>query len=70
MGQKKLKRFAEIATFPNVLQYPEDIAGKWSGFFGNDHPIVLELACGKSLFLKPLINTCWRKYVRLPRLQN
>ena len=47
MGQKKLKRFAEIATFPNVLQYPEDIAGKWSGFFGNDHPIVLELACGK-----------------------
>jgi tRNA (guanine-N7-)-methyltransferase len=30
-----------------VLQYPEDIAGKWSGFFGNDHPIVLELACGK-----------------------
>jgi len=47
MGQKKLKRFAELGTFPNVLQYPEDIAGKWSGFFGNDHPIVLELACGK-----------------------
>jgi|LauGreDrversion4_2_1035121.scaffolds.fasta_scaffold356256_2 tRNA (guanine-N7-)-methyltransferase len=47
MGQKKLKRFAEIATFPNVLQYPKDMAGKWHEHFGNDHPITLELACGK-----------------------
>ena len=47
MGQKKLIRFAEIATFPNVLQYPKDMAGQWGRFFGNDHPIVLELACGK-----------------------
>lgn len=47
MGQKKLKRFAEIATFPNVLQYPVDMAGHWGDFFGNDHPVVLELACGK-----------------------
>ena len=47
MGQKKLKRFAELANFPNVLQYPADMAGKWERFFGNDNPIVLELACGK-----------------------
>lgn len=47
MGQKKLKRFAELATFPNVLQYPSDMAGNWKGFFGNDNPLVLELACGK-----------------------
>lgn len=47
MAQKKLKRFAEIATFPNVLQYPENMAGNWSQFFGNDHPLTLELACGK-----------------------
>ena len=47
MGQKKLVRFAELETFPNVLQYPKDIAGKWNEFFKNDHPIVLELACGK-----------------------
>lgn len=47
MGQKKLLRFAEIATFPNVLQYPKDMAGKWAEFFGNNHPITLELACGK-----------------------
>lgn len=47
MGQKKLKRFAEIATFKNVLEYPTDIAGKWSEHFANNNPIVLELACGK-----------------------
>jgi tRNA (guanine-N7-)-methyltransferase len=47
MGQKKLKRFAELAAFPNVLQYPADMAGNWNRFFGNDHPLVLELACGK-----------------------
>jgi tRNA (guanine-N7-)-methyltransferase len=47
MGQKKLKRFAEIATFKNVLQYPGGMKGNWSGHFKNDHPISLELACGK-----------------------
>jgi tRNA (guanine-N7-)-methyltransferase len=47
MGQKKLKRFAELLEFPNVLQYPEGTAGKWHERFGNKNPITLELACGK-----------------------
>ncbi|MDB5193374.1 MAG: trmB [Segetibacter sp.] len=47
MGQKKLQRFAEIKTFPNVLEYPENMLGKWNEFFKNTNPIVLELACGK-----------------------
>lgn len=47
MGQKKLKRFGEIKTFSNVLEYPEDIAGNWDKHFKNSHPIILELACGK-----------------------
>jgi tRNA (guanine-N7-)-methyltransferase len=47
MGQKKLVRFAELETFSNVLQYPQNIIGKWNEFFNNDWPIVLELACGK-----------------------
>jgi tRNA (guanine-N7-)-methyltransferase len=47
MAQKKLIRFAEIKEFPNVLEYPQDIKGKWSSFFKNSNPIVLELACGK-----------------------
>jgi len=47
MGQKKLIRFEAIKSFPNVLQYPEGMAGQWSAFFKNDHPLTLELACGK-----------------------
>ncbi len=47
LGQKKLIRFAEVKTFDNVLQYPEEIAGNWSTHFKNDHPVTLELACGK-----------------------
>jgi tRNA (guanine-N7-)-methyltransferase len=47
MGQKKLIRFEAIKGFPNVLQYPEGMAGKWGEFFKNSHPLTLELACGK-----------------------
>ena len=47
MGQKKLIRFEELKTFPNVLQYPENMQGKWHDFFQNKNPITLELACGK-----------------------
>jgi tRNA (guanine-N7-)-methyltransferase len=54
MAQKKLKRFAEIETFPNVLQYPENMKGKWTEFFKNGHPIVLELACGKGEYANGL----------------
>ncbi len=50
MGKDKLMKFAEIATFANVLQLEEGkvMKGQWaSKHFGNDRPIVLELACGK-----------------------
>ena len=47
MAQKKLQRFADIKTFKNVLEYPENMQGKWSSFFENENPIVLELACGR-----------------------
>ena len=47
MAQKKLQRFADIKTFSNVLEYPVNMQGKWSSFFKNDNPVVLELACGR-----------------------
>ena len=47
MGQKKLLRFEELKSFPNVLQYPAGIKNKWKDFFKNDNAITLELACGK-----------------------
>ncbi|ANW97354.1 tRNA (guanine-N7)-methyltransferase [Wenyingzhuangia fucanilytica] len=55
MGSKnKLKRFNENETFENVIQPTREevtsgfkYQGKWSEFFGNNNPIVLELGCGK-----------------------
>ena len=58
MGKNKLKKFAEMETFPNVFQcgaremLPSNqvhpMAGHWhSDYFHNDHPIVLELGCGR-----------------------
>ncbi|HEY5406809.1 MAG TPA: tRNA (guanosine(46)-N7)-methyltransferase TrmB [Ginsengibacter sp.] len=47
MAQKKLKRFGEIKTFTNVLEYPENMAGEWNTYFKNQFPLTLELACGK-----------------------
>lgn len=47
MAQKKLLRFAQLKTFSNTLEYPEDMAGKWHTFFKNNAPIILELACGR-----------------------
>jgi len=55
MGKDKLKRFAENAEMENVLEPSiedvlkddSDFKGKWHKHFGNNNPIVLELACGK-----------------------
>jgi len=50
VGKDKLRRFAEISTFSNVVQLDAGklYKGNWaSAFFKNDNPVVLELACGK-----------------------
>ncbi len=52
MGKDKLKRFAAIKTFDNVLEpvMGETFAqkGNWrTSVFGNNNPIILELGCGK-----------------------
>lgn len=56
MGKNKLAKFAEMKTFPHVFE-PEladalndnfPMKGHWNPhFFKNDHPIVLELGCGR-----------------------
>jgi len=55
-SKNKLKRFKENEKFDNVIQPSREeltdnlfeLKGKWSeNFFKNDHPIVLELGCGK-----------------------
>lgn len=56
MGKNKLEKFAQMAHYPHVFQYPWarlnqepfPLKGCWrSHFFRNDKPIVLELGCGK-----------------------
>ena len=57
MGSKnKLKRFEENKTFANVIQPSREevltdafaYKGRWNElYFKNNHPIVLELGCGK-----------------------
>jgi tRNA (guanine-N7-)-methyltransferase len=50
MGKDKLRKFAEIDTFKNVHQLEDgkEYKGAWAmKHFGNENPIVLELACGK-----------------------
>ncbi|MCS7035988.1 MAG: tRNA (guanosine(46)-N7)-methyltransferase TrmB [Saprospiraceae bacterium] len=59
--KNKLQKFAEVLSFPNVYEcydvqhpalvgvgmQPVDLKGRWrEAHFHNDHPIVLELACG------------------------
>ena len=56
MSKGKLAKFADMATYDNVFQYPYGalehdgfpLRGRWhEEFFHNENPIVLELGCGK-----------------------
>lgn len=56
MAKNKLRKFAEMKAWDNVFEPTLDLEirdnfplrGKWrSDYFHNDHPIVLELGCGK-----------------------
>ncbi|MFP4041126.1 MAG: tRNA (guanosine(46)-N7)-methyltransferase TrmB [Bacteroidales bacterium] len=56
MTKRKLERFAEMKTFPNVtepkfhevFQTDYKLKGQWkTEFFKNKNPIILELGCGK-----------------------
>ena len=56
MGKGKLAKFADMADYPHVFEYPYSVVdnvpfemkGYWNrDFFKNDNPIVLELGCGR-----------------------
>lgn len=55
MAKNKLKKFAEINSFSNVIQPPDyhtmtrfHYRGRWNEeFFRNQHPLILEIGCGK-----------------------
>lgn len=48
MGRPKLEKFAALTDMSNVVERQPLHKGNWSkDFFGNNQPLVLELACGK-----------------------
>lgn len=56
MSKNKLSKFADMATYDHVVEAPfqtpttppHPLRGQWhKDFFKNDHPIVLELGCGR-----------------------
>ncbi len=59
MGKNKLEKWQELREFDHVVDYTDFATdpgaphrllhpkGGWSEWFGNKHPIVLELACGR-----------------------
>lgn len=49
MAKHKLQRFADLKTFSNVFELDEcKLKGIWNKeYFKNNHPIVLELGCGR-----------------------
>jgi len=48
VGQNKQYKFSQIEKFENVFQFDKTKKGQWAkAHFRNNHPITLELACGK-----------------------
>lgn len=67
--RNKLMKFAEMQHFHNVFQVFDptqptirghkgntDLRGKWADHFGNDNPLILELACGRGEYSLGLSN--------------
>ncbi len=56
MSKNKLAKFEDMRNYPHVFEYPYSVVanvpfpmkGHWNrDFFHNDHPIILELGCGR-----------------------
>ena len=45
---------AELEASPFYIDNPEEYKGKWKELFHNNHPIFLELGCGKGGFISQL----------------
>ncbi len=71
-GKNKLKKFADLSSFPNVFQNHDvrqprlidyndekvEMKGNWNAhYFKNDHPLILELACGKGEYTVGMAQT-------------
>jgi tRNA (guanine-N7-)-methyltransferase len=75
MAKNKLQRYEDIKYLDNVIEMdeynftePGVVKGRWSHYFGNDNPIVLELACGKGEYTRELAKrNAARNYIGIDR---
>jgi tRNA (guanine-N7-)-methyltransferase len=62
MSRSKLRKFQAIEQLPNIIEPSKPIyktiKSKWSEFFGNQNPIVLELGCGYGEYTNGLAQVC------------
>ena len=49
--RKKKWAAPELSACRYFVKDPEDFRGRWHSFFQNDHPIQLEIGCGKCSFI-------------------
>ena len=48
MARRKTLKKAAYLEFPNCFTKNTSHKGKWRAYFGNNHPLILELGCGKA----------------------
>lgn len=45
---------AALREYPTFVDNPTSFKGRWGEYFGNDHPIHVEIGCGKGRFINTL----------------
>jgi len=48
LARRKTLKKNQYQEFPNCFDRHSIYRGKWREYFGNDHPLILELGCGKA----------------------
>jgi tRNA (guanine-N7-)-methyltransferase len=75
MGKNKTFRYEAIRDLDNVIEMdpenpyqPLNVKGRWYDVFGNENPVVLELACGKGEYTRELAaRNPGRNYIGIDR---
>ncbi|HZG15328.1 MAG TPA: tRNA (guanosine(46)-N7)-methyltransferase TrmB, partial [Candidatus Bathyarchaeia archaeon] len=43
-----------LLQYPTFIEKPLENKGRWHEYFGNNHPIHIEIGCGKGRFITTL----------------
>jgi len=71
VAKRKLEQFAQFTALENTFEFAKENKGQWNKIFGNDNPIVLELACGYGHYASTLAErTPHINYIGIDRKAN